>query len=88
MRIPPAEMAAARDRLGPLLRIAQSGLDRLFSAVGGVGCSVLLADGEGVVLDRRGARSDDTTFRRLGAIDWRCLEWEVRRRERHWHLSV
>jgi transcriptional regulator of acetoin/glycerol metabolism len=73
MRIPSAEMVAARDRLGPLLRVAQSHLDRLFSAVGGVGCSVLLADGEGVVLDRRGAPSDDTTFGDWGL--WTGAVW-------------
>ncbi len=61
-RLPMARVAEARDRLGPLLRAAQASLDRLFLAVGGVGCSVLLADREGVVVDRRGAPCDDSTF--------------------------
>jgi transcriptional regulator of acetoin/glycerol metabolism len=61
-RLPTAEVAEARDRLRPLLRVAQMSLDRLFLAVGGVGCSVLLADSDGVVVDRRGAPCDDSTF--------------------------
>jgi transcriptional regulator of acetoin/glycerol metabolism len=52
-RLPMAEIAEARERLGPLLRVAQASLDRLFVAVAGVGCSVLLADSGGVVIDRR-----------------------------------
>ena len=61
-RLPMARIAEARERLGPLLRVAQANLDRLFLAVGGVGCSVLLADRDGVVVDRRGAPCDDSTF--------------------------
>src|SRR5574337_2237450 len=61
-RLMAAEIAAAQERLGPLLSVAKSGLDRLFLAVGGVGCSVMLADRDGVVVDRRGASCDDKTF--------------------------
>jgi transcriptional regulator of acetoin/glycerol metabolism len=72
-RVLSVEMAAARDRLGPLLSVAQSGLDRLFTAVGGVGCSVVLADPSGVIVDRRGAPSDDTTFEDWGL--WTGAIW-------------
>ena len=75
-RLLAAEVAAARERLGPLLGIAQSSLDRLFLAVGGVGCSVLLADGDGVVLERRGAASDDATFEHWGL--WTGAVWSER----------
>ena len=61
-RVSMARIAEARERLGPLLHAAQASLDRLFLAVGGVGCSVLLADRDGVVVDRRGAPCDDSTF--------------------------
>jgi transcriptional regulator of acetoin/glycerol metabolism len=61
-RLSAAEIAAAQERLGRLLRLARGGLDRLFQSVGGVGCSVVLADHDGVVVDRRGARGDDATF--------------------------
>jgi transcriptional regulator of acetoin/glycerol metabolism len=68
-----AEVAEARERLGPLLRAAQPSLDRLFLAVGGVGCSVLLADSGGVVVDRRGASCDDSTFDGWGL--WTGAVW-------------
>ena len=72
-RLSTAEVAVVRERLGRLLKIAQSSLDRLFLAVGGVGCSVLLADAEGTVVDRRGARADDTTFDSWGL--WTGAVW-------------
>jgi len=75
-RLTAAEIAAARERLGRLLAIAQASLDRLFLAVGGVGCSVLLADAEGIVLDRRGARGDDATFESWGL--WTGAVWSER----------
>jgi transcriptional regulator of acetoin/glycerol metabolism len=61
-RLPSPEVAAARERVGRLLHVAQPNIDRLFFAVGGVGCSVMLADRDGVILDRRGAPGDDSAF--------------------------
>jgi transcriptional regulator of acetoin/glycerol metabolism len=72
-RLPIAQVAEARERLGPLIRVAQASLDRLFLAVGGVGCSVLLADSDGVVVDRRGASCDDSTFDNWGL--WTGAVW-------------
>jgi len=68
-----AEFNLARQRIEPLVRAAQSNLDRLFLAVGGVGCCVLLADRNGVPVDRRGATSDDETFRSWGL--WTATVW-------------
>jgi transcriptional regulator of acetoin/glycerol metabolism len=65
-RLTDAELRAARERVGPLLRAAEESLDRLYSAVGGVGCCVLLADRDGVPLERRGAPADDETFHEWG----------------------
>jgi transcriptional regulator of acetoin/glycerol metabolism len=48
--------------MGSLLLAAQASLDRLFLAVGGVGCSVVMADPSGVIIDRRGAPCDDHVF--------------------------
>ena len=73
LRLTQREVAAAQERLGRLLRVAQSTLDRLFLAVGGVGCSVLLADGGGLVVDRRGAVADDATFDTWGL--WTGAVW-------------
>jgi len=72
-RLSQLEVAAAQQRLGPLLSVAKSGLDRLFLAVGGVGCSVVLADRDGVVVDRRGAACDDSTFDEWGL--WTGAVW-------------
>lgn len=72
-RLPSDRVAEARQRLDLLLRVARSSLDRLFLAVGGVGCSVLLADREGVVLERRGAPCDDATFDSWGL--WTGAVW-------------
>jgi len=72
-RLTQAEVAAAQERLEQLLRVAQSTLDRLFLAVGRVGCSVLLADRGGLVVDRRGAVADDATFDDWGL--WTGAVW-------------
>ena len=72
-RLTQREIAAAQECLGRLLRVAQSTLDRLFRAVGGVGCSVLLADDSGLVVDRRGAVADDVTFDTWGL--WTGAVW-------------
>jgi transcriptional regulator of acetoin/glycerol metabolism len=61
-RLPEEEIARSRDRMGPLLIAAQASIDRLFLAVGGVGCSVMLADPNGVIVERRGAPCDDHAF--------------------------
>lgn len=72
-RLTEGELAEARERMGPLLRVAQASLDRLYSAVGGSGCCVLLADQDGVPVDRRGAAGDDRTFEAWGL--WTGAVW-------------
>jgi transcriptional regulator of acetoin/glycerol metabolism len=49
----------------PLIQVVQPSLDRLYYSVGGAGCCVLLADRNGVPVERRGAPGDDATF-----FDW------------------
>ena len=67
------ELDQARQRIEPLVRAAQSSLDRLYLAVGGVGCCVLLADCDGVPVERRGAPVDDETFHSWGL--WTGSVW-------------
>jgi len=61
-RLPEEEISRSRERMGSLLVAAQASIDRLFLAVGGVGCSVVLADPRGIIVARRGAPCDDTLF--------------------------
>lgn len=68
-----SELGEARERIGRLLHAAQASLDRLYQAVGGVGCCVLLADRGGIPVDRRGAAADDATFRDWGL--WSGAVW-------------
>lgn len=67
------EFTAARQRIEPLVRVAEASLDRLYLAVGSVGCCVLLADRDGVPVERRGAPADDETFHSWGL--WTGSVW-------------
>lgn len=69
-----AEVRDCRDAMGPLLEAAKPSLDRLYQAVGGSGCCVLLADRNGVPVDRRGAPVDDAVFRSWGL--WTGAVWD------------
>ena len=72
-RLTDAELHRARERIAPLLAAAQPAMDRLYQAVGAAGCCVLLADGEGVPVDRRGTLADDATFQSWGL--WTGAVW-------------
>lgn len=61
------------DRMEPLLHVARSSMDRLYQAVGGIGCCVLLADNAGIPVERRGAIADDETFQQWGL--WPGAVW-------------
>jgi transcriptional regulator of acetoin/glycerol metabolism len=71
------EFRAAYDRMELLVRLAQVTLDRLFQSVGDAGCCVLLTDGAGVPLDRRGMVGDDADFRAVGL--WTGMVWSEAR---------
>ncbi len=73
LRISDAELRHARARIEPLVHVAQSSLDRLYLAMSGVGCCVLLADRDGIPVDRRGAPGDDRTFEDWGL--WTGTVW-------------
>ncbi|MDA9500396.1 helix-turn-helix domain-containing protein [Bradyrhizobium sp. CCBAU 11357] len=73
MRLTGAELQQARERIAPLLAAAQGAMDRLYQAVGAAGCCVLLADREGVPVDRRGTVADDATFQSWGL--WTGALW-------------
>lgn len=65
-RLTDSELKTARQEIEQLIRVAQPSMDRLYAAVGGVGCCVLLSDRNGVPVERRGAAGDDATFSEWG----------------------
>lgn len=68
-----AELRLARDRVEWLVRLAEADMDRLFKAVGGIGCCVLLTDRTGIPVERRGVAGDDSQFRAWGL--WTGAVW-------------
>lgn len=66
LRLTEPELRQTIERVEPLIRAAHSAMDRLYQAVGAVGCCVLLAGRDGVPVDRRGAAADDNTFESWG----------------------
>ncbi|WP_275783896.1 helix-turn-helix domain-containing protein [Pararhizobium gei] len=73
LRLSEPEFFAAREKSADLLEEARGELDRLFTTVGKAGCCLLLTDGNGVALERRGAAGDDKDFRGLGL--WSGTIW-------------
>lgn len=67
------ELVRIREPLQRLMSVAGDTLDRLYAAVGGIGCCVLLADASGIPIERRGAAADDATFRDWGL--WTGTVW-------------
>ncbi|WP_438752710.1 helix-turn-helix domain-containing protein [Pararhizobium sp. O133] len=73
LRLSEQEFHAAREKSSQLIEEAQGELDRLFLTVGKAGCCLLLTDGNGIALERRGASGDDKDFRGLGL--WSGTVW-------------
>ncbi len=67
------ELRDIRGQMEPLVHISSATLDQLYQAVGDVGCCVLLADQNGVPIDRRGSDVDDETFYQWGL--WTGSVW-------------
>nr|WP_321511799.1 GAF domain-containing protein [uncultured Celeribacter sp.] len=68
-----AELQDRRDRLGAFMAVASPKLDQLFQMVGNTGCSVLMTDREGAILDQRSKDGDAETFDAWGltvGADW------------------
>ena len=72
-RLTEQELNQTQERLGLMLNTSQTSLDQLYLAVGDVGCSVILADHNGVAIARRGAQQDDKTFNKWGV--WTGAVW-------------
>ncbi|MCA0044363.1 GAF domain-containing protein [Celeribacter litoreus] len=65
-RFSDVEIRARRERLGSFMELASPKLDQLFQMVGNTGCSVLMTDRDGVVLDQRSKDADTDTFQSWG----------------------
>lgn len=55
-----------REALGRLIQVAHPSLDQIFDLVGHAGCTVVMANHKGVILERRGSAADDGLFEILG----------------------
>lgn len=75
-RVEEADLKRYGDALGRLLEAARPSLDQIFELVGHAGCSVVMANHEGVVLERRGKAADNDTFERWGL--WTGSVWSER----------
>ncbi|MCM2291225.1 GAF domain-containing protein [Allorhizobium sp. BGMRC 0089] len=56
----------ARERMGHLIAISAEEMDRLFHVAGRSGCCLVLADRNGIVLERRSMAGDDKDFHAHG----------------------
>ena len=63
----------AHRRMERLIGSSTDEVDRLYQMIGRSGCCIILADADGIVVDRRGAPGDDTEFRSLGL--WQQNVW-------------
>jgi len=72
-RLTQAELTHARDRMGLLLATAAPHLDRLFQVVGSLGACVVLANTDGVAVERRGNAREDRDFAASGL--WTGAVW-------------
>jgi len=73
LRVDGSQLRQRRDRTGSLLQIAAPKLDQLFGLVGQSGCTVVLTDAEGVILDQRCTAADQDVFEHWGLAqgsDW------------------
>jgi Transcriptional activator of acetoin/glycerol metabolism len=72
-RFSDAEIAERRARLEGFMGLAAPKLDQLFQMVGNTGCSVLMTDRDGVVLDQRSKDADADIFEAWGL--WTGADW-------------
>lgn len=72
-RLTAGELSQLRAAMGAVIETARPTLDRLFLAVGGLGACVVLADADGVPVERRGNSAEDSDFQAMGL--WTGTRW-------------
>lgn len=73
LRVTGQELSRARERLGPVLPLAAPHLDRLFQVTGSLGACIVMADADGIAVERRGNPGDDRDFADSGL--WTGTLW-------------
>ena len=76
-RVTEKEYTQAREQMGRIADIAGAAMDRLFAAVGESGCSVVLTNATGLIMERRGKPGDDASFQHSGL--WNGADWSEAR---------
>jgi len=72
--VPEGQLRVHREESEPLIRIARSGLERLYQQLAGLQYVLLLADRHGITVDFLGHEGDADALRRAGLYlgsDWR-----------------
>jgi len=72
-RLTAQELAEARERMEPVLVAARPTLDRLFGVMSGFGGCLMLANRDGIPVERRGNAGDDRDFADAGL--WIGTQW-------------
>ncbi|MBE2276268.1 MAG: sigma-54-dependent Fis family transcriptional regulator [Rhodobacteraceae bacterium] len=72
-RMTEEEFAAVRERMEPVALAARPTMERLFQAVGAFGASVILANSDGIPVERLGKSSEDRDFAAAGL--WIGTRW-------------
>lgn len=72
-RLTQAELAVRRQAMEHFLSVAAPQLDQLYNLVCPSGCSVLLTDAQGLVLDQRISAADAAQFQKWGL--WQGMDW-------------
>lgn len=72
-RLTQGELSGLRDEIAEVVQLAAPTLDRLFGMVSGFGACIVLANPQGVPLERRGKDSEDADFAASGL--WIGTHW-------------
>lgn len=68
-----SSLALRREQMSRILHVSSPTMDRIFAALGLAGCSVVLCDADGLILDQRRRSAEDADFDQAGltvGVDW------------------
>ncbi|WP_233349112.1 GAF domain-containing protein [Hyphomonas sp. CACIAM 19H1] len=76
-RLSQSEVGLHREAIGRLFHVSQAVMDQLHASLGLAGCSVILCDADGIVLDQRLRAGDQQDFETAGLA--RGADWSEKR---------